>query len=67
MQGFVEGNIRQGRPRINWMYNIIEWTKSDILDNTLDRDKWKKICVIVAIQIPYDQPVTGLTLTVDYY
>ena len=45
MQGFVEGNRRQGRPRTNWMSNIIESTKSDIgdlLENTLDREKWKK-------------------------
>ena len=54
MQGFVQGKRRQGRPRTNWMYNIIEWTKSDIgdlLENTLDREKWKKTCVIAAIQI----------------
>ena len=54
LQGFVKGKRRQGRPRTNWMYNIIEWTKSDIgdlLENTLDHDKWKKIHVIAAIQI----------------
>ena len=52
MQGFVEGKRRQGRPRINWMYNIIDWTKSDIgdlLKNTLEHEKWKKTCVIAAI------------------
>ena len=45
MQVFVEGKRRQGRPRTNWMSNIIEWTKSDIgdlLENTLDSEKWKK-------------------------
>ena len=53
MQGFVEGKRRHRRPR--WMSNIIEWTKSDIgdlLENTLNREKWKKTCVIAAIQIP---------------
>ena len=37
------------------MYNIIEWTKSDIgnlLENTLDREKWKINMYNVAIQIP---------------
>ena len=53
MQGFVEGKRRQGLPRMNWMFNIIEWTKSDIgdlLENTLDREKWKKTCVIVGFK-----------------
>ena len=48
------------RPRTNWMSNIIEWKKSDIgdlLENTLDREKWKKTCIgtcilIAAIKIP---------------
>ena len=45
MQGFVEGKRRQGRPRTNWMSNIIKWIKSDIgdlLENTWNREKWKK-------------------------
>ena len=45
MQDFVEGQRRQGQSRTNWMFNIIEWTKSnigDLLENTLDREKWKK-------------------------
>ena len=56
MQGFVEGKRRQGRPRMKWMSSIIEWTQTDIGDlfeNTLEREKWKKTCVIAAIQIPH--------------
>ena len=62
MQGFLEEKRRQGRPRTNWMSNFIEWTKSDIgnlLEYTLDHEKWKKTCVIAAIQ--YDKPVMGLS------
>ena len=54
MQGSVEGNTRQGRPRTNWMYTIIEWTQIDIgdlLENIFDCEKWKKTCVIAAIKI----------------
>ena len=32
MQGFVEGKRRQGRPRTDWMFNIIELTNSNIGD-----------------------------------
>ena len=43
-QGFVEGKRRRGRPR----------TKRDIggiLESAMDRDKWKKTCVIASIQL----------------
>ena len=55
MQGFVDGKRRSGRPRINWMTNILEWTEKD-LGNLLplpqDRHQWREVCRIAANHIP---------------
>ena len=56
IQGYVVGKRIRGRPRKNWMNNIMEWSGSEmdltqILQATLYRDGWRRTCVS-AIHIP---------------
>ena len=63
MQGFVEGERRHRRPRMNWISNIIEWTKGDLLENTLDREKWKKHVYLPRFKSPLRPTGHGIKLS----
>ena len=63
MQGSVEGTRKKGRPKSQWIYNIVKWTKRDVNDLIQDvheRYGWiKRIDDASSIDIPYDLQVTG--------
>ena len=63
MQGYVEGTRKQGRPKSQWIDNIVKWTKRDVNDLIQDVHKrygWRKrVDDASSIDFPYDLRVTG--------
>ena len=46
MQGTTPGPRKQGKPRMRWMDNMVEWTGmpfEDLLKKTKDRRKWSRL------------------------
>ena len=63
MQGSVEGTRKQGRPKSQWIANIVKWTKrdvNDIIQDMHERYGWRKrVDDASSIDFPYDLRVTG--------
>ncbi len=50
LEGPLEGKVRRGRPRTEWITNITEWTGmryEDLVRLAQDRVKWKVITAIL--------------------
>ena len=50
VQDRVEGTRVRGRPKKDWMANIIQWTDKavcELLENVKDRNGWRRFVVIV--------------------
>ena len=50
MQGRVEGTRVRGRPKKDWMANIIQWTDKtvgELLEKVKDRNYWRRFVVVV--------------------
>lgn len=59
IQGTIEGGRKRGRPKKNWLGNILEWTGMDlsgVLTVTQDRERWRRIAAEVALQSPLRPP-----------
>ena len=44
LEGPLEGKISRGRPRMEWMSNITEWTGmkyEDLVRQAQDREQWR--------------------------
>jgi len=55
VQGTVEGNRKRGRPRKNWMSNIMEWSGlhlQQILRRAEDRREWRKTAASSSLRSP---------------
>ena len=55
MQGMVEGTRVRGRPKKDWMANIIQWTDKtvgELLGKVKDRNGWRRCVVVVLDMIP---------------
>ena len=55
MQGRVEGTRVRGRPKKDWMANIIQWTDKtvgELLEKVKDRNGWRIFIVVVLEMIP---------------
>ena len=68
LQGGVEDIRKIGRPKMNWMDDVYEWTgmsTRSLLDVMKDRYSWKKLCVML-----YHVPPTKIrheTNSISYY
>ena len=55
MQGAVEGIRKQGRPKMNWMDNIVKWTKKDmniLIKDVHERDDWRNYVNLASVIPP---------------
>ena len=55
MQVRVEGTRVIGRPKKDWIANIIQWTDktlSELLEKVKDRNGWRRFVVVVLEMIP---------------
>ena len=55
MQGRVEDTRVRGRPKKDWMVNIIQWTDKtvgELVKKVKDRNGWRRFVVVVLDMIP---------------